>query len=295
MSEKQVFAVGDAASQALFAAGQKSVDPEARSLIFGGDQPDTEDAALVVGADGVVRFDSTLTKVLRESRLAPRALRESVSLARVEDLVEYVKRFRRPGTALFTCAPVGTRPGFAATIIDYSEKSDSPSWSRHRAKTDLALSSDVLKWLDRSHSQSALATLLDDYAAFVRGKVTAAELIQVADSLEVTEAVVAGAKRNPQTRMFDVQMRGTTTVTIPIPPSFVLELPVLDNRPPVEMTVKLELRKVGGEHQFFTTIRGFDHLVRAEFDKVNAELSALAECPLFQVSSAPPSVMPALD
>lgn len=288
--QKDVYAVGDAASKALFAAGQKSVNPNERVLCY--QSVGAETVAVVIGENGVPKHDSLITTAVRKSLLAPRAFREVVQLARIADLVAYVKRFQRAGTALFTAAPMKGRNGFAAAVIDYSENSDMPAWGRHRATVQLTLSRDVGKWLDVAHTQSELAALLDDYAPFVRGKVTAAELIDVADSLEVTELTVTGATRNKSTRMFDVQLRGTTTVTVPIPPSFTLELPLLENRPPIELDVKLELRKYGESHKFVTTIRRFDRLLADEFDKVNAELTALAGCPLFQVSGAPPDEMP---
>lgn len=289
--EKSVFAVGDEGSKALVAAGQASVKPQDRVLIpVAREGHPGEDVAIVLDANGTPQLSGNLTAALRRANLAPEVMRESLELARISDLLVYVKRFQRPGTAVFTAAPIGGRAGFAKAVIDYSEK-DAPAWHRHSATVPLRLSSDVSKWLNVTHSQTDLATLLDDFAAFVSGKVSAGELIAVADELEVTEMVVNSAKRNKATRMLDVELRGQTSVTVPIPPSFTLSIPLLENRPAIEVDVKLELRKVGDGYKFFTTIRGFDRLLATEFDKVNTELAELSGCPLFQVFGAAPGEM----
>lgn len=291
--EKSVFVVGDEASKALVAAGQASVKPHDRVLIpVPREEHPGEDVAIVLdAASGMPQISASLTTALRRANFAPEVMRESLELARVSDLLAYIKRFQRAGTSVFTAAPLpGGRAGFAKVIIDYSGR-DALAWHRHSASVPLRLSPDAVKWLNVTHSQAEIATLFDDFAPFVRGKVSAGELIAAADDLEVTEMTVTSAKRNKSTRMLDVELRGQTSVTVAIPPSFTLEIPLLENRPAIEVEVKLELRKRGEAFGFFTTIRGFERLLATEFDKVNAELQELSGCPLFQVTHAAPSEM----
>jgi hypothetical protein len=126
--------LSDMAAQALVAAGVASVGCDQRLHITDNTH---EPVATAIDKDGEPVCFNALTRQIRQSDKAPRVARQSLKMARVEDLSLFVGRFKLPGTVIFAVkpdlsAPQQTVTGFTA-VIDYSENSQQLGWNRHRA------------------------------------------------------------------------------------------------------------------------------------------------------------------
>lgn len=282
---------------ALYSAGSKSLDAKHRMEIVCGE---TEPAAVIVDKDGNVRVDEKITEALREARPRPIVRREDLKLARVQDLVQHVLRFKQPGTVVFAERPKKCLPGSFTAVLDYSA-SRAPQelgWNRERAFIEVDLSDDAKKWHNAQHAQPAFANLIRDWARKISPNAdgpdaTSSALLTMAYDLEVTDRTVSKVTRNRQTGMYDVELKGDTTTSTTIYSSFGLEVAVIEGRMPRTVDVRCELYKSGQGYGFRTQIAHLDELVQSEFDEMCREIEEKAGVPVWQGMA--PGVVPTSD
>lgn len=291
--------ISDTAAQSLVAAGHNLVSCGER---FHLDDKTFEPVALAIDEDGQPIVHGSATQQLRKAQLQPKVARQSLRLSRVEDLALFVGRFKLSGTVVFAVSPLSqtartatASSGFTA-VIDYSENSGALGWNRHRAFVPCLLSKEAAAF-GKSYSQDAFADLIDQWA----GKVvplenvkeavdaTAANLLQMANDLEIEESRVLKVTRDPKTRLFKAQMKDGAEAKTTIYPRFGVRLPVIEGRPERNVEIRLKLVKNGGEYQFSLCIHDLDRLVGEEFASMAKELADSAQVPVWQ--GAPPEEM----
>lgn len=287
--------IGDEAAKALHAAGISSVSVENRVVV---NKSGLEPVAFVIDQNNNPVMQGVFTTRLRQAEATPKVARQSLKLARVEDLASFVTRFKIPGTVVFAVSPeaksLQAMSGFTA-VIDYSQDSITLGWNRHRAFVGCDLSQQVKEWNGRSYSQDAFAELVDKWADRVvecpgSPDATAANLLQMANDLELEETRVVKVKRDPKTRLFQVQFKEGTEAKTTVYPRFCIRLPVFDGRVERTVEIRLKLEKEGGEFRFRTDIHNLDRLVAEEFAGMAAELTKATEgVPVWQ--GAPPEEM----
>lgn len=287
--------IGDEAAKALHAAGISSVHVENRVFV---NKSGLEPVALVVDKDASPFMSGPITNYLRRAEATPRVARQSLKLARVEDLASFVIRFKLPGTVIFAVSPeaksLQTPSGFTA-VIDYSQDSITLGWNRHRAFVGCNLSQQVREWNARIYSQDEFAELVDKWADLVvecpgAPDATAANLLQMANDLEMEETRVIKVKRDPKTRLFQVQLKEGAAAHTTVYPRFCVKMPIFDGRPERTVEIRLKLEKQGGGFGFHVDIHNLDRLVAEEFAEMAAELTKVTEgVPVWQ--GAPPEEM----
>jgi hypothetical protein len=287
--------IGDEAAKALHAAGISSVHVENRVVV---NKSGLEPVALVVDKDASPFMSGPITSYLRRAEATPRVARQSLKLARVEDLASFVIRFKLPGTVIFAVSPeaksLQTPSGFTA-VIDYSQDSTKLGWNRHRAFVGCNVSRQVREWNEHTYSQDAFAELVDKWADLVvecpgAPDATAANLLQMANDLEMEETRVIKVKRDPKTRLLQVQLKEGAATSTTVYPRFCVKMPVFDGRPERTVEIRLKLEKQGGGFGFHVDIHNLDRLVAEEFAEMAAELTKATEgVPVWQ--GAPPEEM----
>ena len=287
--------IGDEAAKALHAAGISSVHVENRVFV---NKSGLEPVALVVDKDASPFMSGPITSYLRRAEATPRVARQSLKLVRVEDLASFVIRFKLPGTVIFAVSPeaksLQTMSGFTA-VIDYSQDSITLGWNRHRAFVGCNLSQQVREWNARTYSQDAFAELVDKWADLVvdcpgAPDATAANLLQMANDLEMEETRVIKVKRDPKTRLLQVQLKEGAATSTTVYPRFCVKMPIFDGRPERTVEIRLKLEKQGGGFGFHVDIHNLDRLVAEEFAEMATELTKATEgVPVWQ--GAPPEEM----
>lgn len=287
--------IGDEAAKALHAAGISSVHVENRVFV---NKSGLEPVALVVDKDASPFMSGPITSYLRRAEATPRVARQSLKLVRVEDLASFVIRFKLPGTVIFAVSPeaksLQTPSGFTA-VIDYSQDSTTLYWNRHRAFVGCNLSQQVREWNAHTYSQDAFAELVDKWADLVvdcpgAPDATAANLLQMANDLEMEETRVIKVKRDPKTRLLQVQLKEGAATSTTVYPRFCVKMPIFDGRPERTVEIRLKLEKQGGGFGFHVDIHNLDRLVAEEFAEMAAELTKATEgVPVWQ--GAPPEEM----
>lgn len=284
-----IYAVGDEASKALFAAGQASQKIEARYTLVRVDESTVEPVVTTISPTSHVELNTDLTAELRRAAKTPVVIRERLALDRVDDLVAYLARYGKAGeTVIFASAPKLDSRGSFVAVIDYG------TWCRQRAGISAAVSDEARAWHEKTRSQFEFAKLLDEWAAQVvadkvKGGPMSGDLLDMADKLEVTETAMSSYKRNPKTRLWDAELSGKTTTNCTIYPAFGLLMPVLKDRPEREVEIRLELVKRGDSFAFSTRIHNLDRLVREEFATMAQELTEKTKFPVWQ-GEAPPEM-----
>lgn len=272
---------------ALYSAGSRSLDAKHRMEIVCGE---TEPAAVIVDKDGNVRVDEKITEALREARPRPIVRREDLKLARVQDLVQHVLRFKQPGTVVFAERPKKCLPGSFTAILDYSA-SRAPQelgWNRERATIGVALSADANKWNESTFTQAEFARLVRDWVTKISPSAdcpdaTGNMLLTMAYDLEVTDRSVSKITRDRNSGTWNVELKGETTTSTTIYPSFHVDLSLIEGRSPQTVEVRCELYKVSGtQYGFRTHIARLEELVQAEFDAMCKEIGAEAAVPVWQ-------------
>lgn len=287
--------IGDEAAKALHAAGIATVSVENRVFV---NKSGLEPVAIVIDKENNAGVQSALTSYLRRAEATPRAARQSLKLARVEDLASFVIRFKLPGTVIFAVSPeaksLQTPSGFTA-VIDYSQDSTMLYWNRHRAFVGCNLSQQVREWNAHTYSQDDFAELVDKWADLVAEcpgapDATAANLLQMANDLEMEETRVVKVRRDPKTRLFQVQLKEGAAAHTTVYPRFCVKMPIFDGRPVRSVEIRLKLEKQGGGFGFHVDIHNLDRLVAEEFAEMAAELTKATEgTPVWQ--GAPPEEM----
>lgn len=287
--------IGDEAAKALHAAGIATVSVENRVFV---NKSGLEPVAIVIDKENNAGVQSALTSYLRRAEATPRVARQSLKLARVEDLASFVIRFKLPGTVIFAVSPeaksLQTPSGFTA-VIDYSQDSTMLCWNRHRAFVGCNLSQQVREWNARIYSQDEFAELVDKWADLVvecpgAPDATAANLLQMANDLEMEETRVIKVKRDPKTRLLQVQLKEGAATSTTVYPRFCVKMPIFDGRPERTVEIRLKLEKQGGGFGFHVDIHNLDRLVAEEFAEMAAELTKATEgVPVWQ--GAPPEEM----
>lgn len=279
-------------AKALIEAGIASVSVEKRTAAYSSVY---EPIVTAVTNNGDVVLHKDLTRAKRQAQVKPLVARSSLKLARVEDLVEFAKRFKLSGTVIFAVSPsasLGAPAGFTA-ISDYSNTPDDLAWARHRAFVACAESKKVGEW-NRTYTQAEFADLIDDWADKVVAipgaqDATAANLLIMASDLEVEENRVSKITRDPKTRLFSAQLKEGATAKTTIYPRFGISLPLFDGRPEKEVEVRLRLEKSGGEYGFVVSVHNLDQLLADEFAAMGEELAEKTQVPVWQ--GAPPEEM----
>jgi uncharacterized protein YfdQ (DUF2303 family) len=281
-------------AKALVDAGVFSVTCEDRVVTLRDDE-ENDPVVATVDKSGEVSLHRDLTRALRQALPHPTEARGSLKLARVEDLVEFTKRFKLSGTVIFAVSPaasLGAPAGFTA-ISDYSSDADHLCWARHRAFVACAKSRKLSEW-NRSYTQAEFADLIDDWADKVVSipgapDATAERLLQMASDLEVEENRVSKVTREPKTRLFAATLKEGATAKTTIYPRFGISLPLFDGRSEKEVEVRLRLEKSGGEYGFVVSVHNLDQLLADEFRAMAEELEKEAGVPVWQ--GAPPEEM----
>ena len=287
--------IGDEAAKALHAAGISSVSVENRVVV---NKSGLEPVAFVIDQNNNPVMQSTLTSNLRRAEATPKVARQSLKLARVADLASFVTRFKLSGTVIFAVPPdakhLSTSSGFTA-VIDYSQDSITLGWNRHRAFVGCDLSQQVREWNGRTYHQDLFAELVDKWADLVvecpgAPDATAANLLQMANDLEMEETRVIKVKRDPKTRLLQVQLKEGAATSTTVYPRFCVKMPIFDGRPERTVEIRLKLEKQGGGFGFHVDIHNLDRLVAEEFAEMAAELTKATEgVPVWQ--GAPPEEM----
>ena len=273
--------ISDEASAALVAAGKTFASISERYKLLC--DPEGEPFIYALDEQGKLGIDLSASNALRYSAKVPASIREHLKLERPEDVVNHVLRFKVPGTVIFARKPSYGNAGEAHAVIDYSENRGAPAWNRQHASAPIALSEDVKKWNGVFHTQMDFAALIDDFASDVVGDdPSSTMLLEMAGNLEVTDIKVAGYKRDPKTRLYNVTLVGKTETTTVVYPKFTLLISVFEDQPPVHVEMRLELEKKGDTYGFRTRIHRFDKLVQAEFEKVCKDLTAKTGVPVWQ-------------
>lgn len=264
--------IGDEAAKALIAAGKNSVTVMERFIPLGreGDEPNV----YAINENGTIGIDAVASTALRYGMSTPQVIREQLKLERPADVIEHVLRFKMPGTVVFARKPIVGVAGACHAVIDYSADREHRGWNRQHAVAPIALSEDIVKWHDKIHGQADFAALIDDYVEdVVSGEPTGDQLLEMANSLEVTDINVTGYKRNPKTRLFDVTLTGKTETTTVVYPRFTIKMPVFADRPDTTVEIRLSLVKVGSGYGFETRVHRFDKLVQSEFAALCKDLA----------------------
>ena len=286
--------IGDEAAKALHAAGISSVSVANRVFV---DRLGFEPMAITIDKDNNPVMQSTLTSNLRRAEATPKVARQSLKLARIEDLASFVTRFKLSGTVIFAVPPesnLSAYSGFTA-VIDYSQDSTKLGWNRHRAFVGCNLSRQVREWNGQKYSQEDFAELVDKWADLVvecpgAPDATAANLLQMANDLEMEETRVIKVRRDPKTRLFQVQLKEGAAAHTTVYPRFCVKMPIFDGRPERTVGIRLKLEKQGGGFGFHVDIHNLDRLVAEEFAEMAAELTKATEgVPVWQ--GAPPEEM----
>ena len=287
--------IGDEAAKALHAAGISSVSVANRVCV---DRSGVEPVAIAVDKDGQPCALNSLSAWLRRAEANPKVARQSLKLGRVEDLAHFVTRFKLSGTVIFAVPPdakhLSPSSGFTA-VVDYSQDSTLPGWNRHRAFVGCDLSQQVREWNGRLYHQDAFAELVDKWADLVVEcpgvpDATAANLLQMANDLEMEETRVIKVRRDPKTRLFQVQLKEGAAAHTTVYPRFCVKMPIFDGRPERTVEIRLKLEKQGGGFGFHVDIHNLDRLVAEEFAGMAAELTKATEgVPVWQ--GAPPEEM----
>ena len=291
--------IGDEAAKALHAAGISSVSVENRVVV---NKSGLEPVAFVIDQNNNPVMQGVFTTRLRQAEATPKVARQSLKLARVEDLASFVTRFKIPGTVVFAVSPeaksLQTMSGFMAgftAVIDYSQDSITLGWNRHRAFVGCDLSQQVKEWNGRTYHQDLFAELVDKWADLVVEcpgvpDATAANLLQMANDLEMEETRVIKVRRDPKTRLFQVQLKEGAATHTTVYPRFCVKLPIFDGRPERTVEIRLKLEKQGGGFGFHVDIHNLDRLVAEEFAEMATELTKATEgVPVWQ--GAPPEEM----
>jgi hypothetical protein len=286
--------IGDEAAKALHAAGIASVSVANRVFV---DRLGFEPMAIAIDKDNNPVMQSTLTSNLRRAEATPKVARQSLKLARIEDLASFVTRFKLSGTVIFAVPPesnLAPYSGFTA-VVDYSQDSTKLGWNRHRAFVGCNLSRQVREWNGQKYSQEDFAELVDKWADLVvecpgAPDATAANLLQMANDLEMEETRVIKVKRDPKTRLLQVQLKEGAAAHTTVYPRFCVKMPIFDGRPERTVEIRLKLEKQGGGFGFHVDIHNLDRLVAEEFAGMAAELTKATEgVPVWQ--GAPPEEM----
>jgi hypothetical protein len=286
--------IGDEAAKALHAAGIASVSVANRVFV---DRLGFEPMAIAIDKDNNPVMQSTLTSNLRRAEATPKVARQSLKLARIEDLASFVTRFKLSGTVIFAVPPesnLAPYSGFTA-VVDYSQDSTKLGWNRHRAFVGCNLSRQVREWNGQKYSQEDFAELVDKWADLVvecpgAPDATAANLLQMANDLEMEETRVIKVRRDPKTRLFQVQLKEGAAAHTTVYPRFYVKMPIFDGRPERTVEIRLKLEKQGGGFGFHVDIHNLDRRVAEEFAGMAAELTKATEgVPVWQ--GAPPEEM----
>lgn len=299
MSEEQKkTGPNDAMVGVLYHAGKNSLTVEQRLKIL---CDTSEPVVSTVDPAGNVIAHADLTTQIREAAPRPLVRREDLKLARVQDLVQHVLRFKQPGTVVFAARPQKCLPGRFTAVLDYSA-SRAPQdlgWNRERATIGVALSADANKWNESTFTQAEFARLVRDWVTKISPSAdcpdaTGNMLLTMAYDLEVTDRSVSKITRDRNSGTWNVELKGETTTSTTIYPSFHVDLSLIEGRSPQTVEVRCELYKVSGtQYGFRTHIARLEELVQAEFDTMCKEIAAEAAVPVWQGTA--PGVVPTSD
>lgn len=289
--------VTETGAKALIEAGAFSTDIEKRTANLHDKEAGDEVLLASISSSGGFQVEDDATKKARLAMERPDRARGSHTLARVADLVEFVKRFRQPGTVVFGARPgatgLGSAPAGFTAIADFSEKFDELSWNRFRAFVGLSISREAKIFNDVTYDQSDFAKLVEKWADKIlpHEDATAANLLVMASDLQVEERQVSKVQRDPRSRTVNLQYGENTEAKTRLFPRMKLSLPVISGRPEREVEVWVSLVKQGqGVYGFSLEIPQLDKLIETEFDLMSAEVSAEAGVPVWQ--GVPPGEMP---
>lgn len=195
------------------------------------------------GDSSVYRLpNNELFKPWEHKPASPRFLQADNTFYTVHSFVQYVLRFRLPGTVVICDA----QSGIARAWLDYHEP-DSPNWRKHTAAYKPELSEEWKKWHGSSHKNMPQ----DDFAAMIEENERlivdppAGQMVKIATQLEGTMSVKWSRATSLQTGLHKIQWVADGNVTsgeLAVPKKFTLRMPILLGEAPVEVSNWLRVK-----------------------------------------------------
>lgn len=190
-----------------------------------------------------------------EYREYPQRKKGAVTVRNVGSFAHYYQKHSGPNTEVFADLDAAT---FTAVLDAHGEELDDARWQQHRLVLQLQQALPWRTWLgnDRRYlEQQAFAEFVEDNARDVApgGKVTAADLLEVAQSFQAnTQVKFTSGKRlaTGQTQLTyteDITAKAGNRGTIDIPSEFSLAVVPYEDCAPKVLRARFRYRLDGGE------------------------------------------------
>lgn len=182
------------------------------------------------------------------------------------------------------------------TAILNDDTGDTAGWRDYQVALVLRRTPEWAAWLDTHHNevphgQEAFAELLEDRASQVIDP-DPATMIEIAQTLQGTMKVdwAAGGRLQDGSRQLrwteTVDARAGQTGELPIPPRFVIKLPLFRGGPDVMVTVALRFR-IGPPLKFLYKVLDWERLEREAFEAAVDQVRQTAGAPTIIIGPAP--------
>jgi uncharacterized protein YfdQ (DUF2303 family) len=210
----------------------------------------------------------------------PVYIAQEVTLQTQDSLVDYVDRFKSPGSMLFADVEVDK----IAAWIDYHEK-DNASNMAHRALLALARSEEWRLWNGISgklQDQLTFARFIEENAADIRAP-AAGELLDAVRDLQVHRKVnfIKAVRTQSDNENFEYSEETNATGKrgeLEIPTKFVLGLPVYFGEPDVELHAFLRWKLDEGRLTLGVQLHRVEHVRQAVFKQIVAGIAERTKC-----------------
>ncbi|MGN6208807.1 DUF2303 family protein [Asticcacaulis sp.] len=210
----------------------------------------------------------------------PTRIAVSVTIQDADSLVDYVKRFRMPGTLLF--ADIARNRIVA--VLDYHEKPETPDHADHMAILDLPFSEEWTLWNGISgkwQEQLEFGRFLKENACDVSAPDPATLLevamdIQAVRNVNFTKAVRLNSDNESFEYVDDTQAKGSKGA-LTIPEEFALRIPVYFNGATVDVRSCLRWKLEGQSLKLGIALQRAERVRQAVFKEIAADIADRAD------------------
>lgn len=254
---------------------------------------DGESQVLVSLAPLLAEANALEKKQRLERAAGPDRRTGTAQLQSLQSFIDHANRFKAEGSSAVWANAAARQ---LVSVLDYHPAgAENPArWGRHRGVYGCPLSEAWLAW----GGGKAVELEQDDFAALLDGRdrelasgklpsgTSAPEpsmLISLASNLEVYSHAQAKRERDPGTGKLKISFNEEKGVSgvVPIPPSFLVSIPVFEDAEPRTLEVRLRVAVEDARAKFTVQIHAAGDILRASFQELCATVNSQTALPVF--------------